>query len=157
MIITDTHVYFYNGIYSNWERCNFFDGNESFFSSEQHFMMSKAVFFCDLESISKMSKSKGSSEVKALGRQIKNYNDKHWTCVRFGFMTLANYLKFSQNPELKRELLETGSRIMVECSPEDKIWGIGLDEVNENIYDESKWQGTNLLGKALMEVRDLIK
>ena len=69
----------------------------------------------------------------------------------------VNYLKFSQNEIFKQKLLETGNRILVEASPVDKIWGVGLDENDENILDESKWKGQNLLGKALMEVRKMLK
>jgi len=74
-----------------------------------------------------------------------------------GFMKYVNYLKFTQNLEFRNQLLETENRTLVEASPYDKIWGVGLEETNDLILDEKNWLGQNLLGKALMEVRELIK
>ena len=69
----------------------------------------------------------------------------------------GNILKFSQNKELKKFLLETGDKILVEASPTDKIWGIGMDQKNPDIYNPNNWKGLNLLGFSLMHVRDIIK
>jgi ribA/ribD-fused uncharacterized protein len=93
--------------------------------------------------------------VKKLGRQIKGYDDKMWECIRQGYMTYVCYLKFSQNAELKRELLETGNRILVEASPLDKIWGVGLNE--QDAAAGIPWRGLNLLGETLMKVREMVR
>ncbi len=79
-----------------------------------------------------------------------------WDSVRFDYVVKANYLRFSQIEVDKAELLATENKIIVEASQTDKIWGIGLDVIDDRILDESKWQGQNLLGKALMKVRELI-
>ena len=72
-------------------------------------------------------------------------------------MTLALYAKFSQNPDLKAKLVATGEKVLVEASPNDKIWGIGLRPNDPNVQDPTLWKGENLLGKCLMVVRGLIK
>lgn len=161
MKITDTHVYFYQDTFSNWcRKHNLFrdplNGNIPFDTTEQAFMWWKAVFFQDSRIATLLENTTAPGHCKSLGRQIQNYDDASWYTVRFGFMTYVNLLKYRQNPDMAKELKETGSRIIVEASVEDKIWGVGLDENDPLILDDKNWQGTNLLGKALMEVRGLI-
>jgi ribA/ribD-fused uncharacterized protein len=158
MKITSTHVYFYGGIFSNWCSCEYHDplADLAFYNTEQNFMYYKAVVFHDLVTAAKIVKEKNPAEVKKYGRQVRNYNDKAWQALRYGYMVYVNYLKFSQNEELKKELLYTVDKILVEASPTDLVWGIGLAENDPSITDENMWRGTNLLGKALMEVRNMI-
>ena len=157
MITTDTHVFFFSQeeIYSNFYPCTFTENISkfSFSNTEQAFMFYKAVFFNDIESKKKISLEDNPYKVKLLGRSVENFDPVAWGCVSYGFMVYVNYLKFSQNPELKDALLSTGNKTLVEASVSDRIWGIGLRIDNPDIYEENKWQGTNLLGKALMEVR----
>ncbi len=174
MITTETHVFFYSGgtIYSNWHETpdQFSDplnGGLTFSSSETAFMWWKAVFFQD-HKIATLLEEKGltAATAKQLGRQIKGYDDKAWECVRLGFMQYVCLLKFSQNPEFEAELKATGDRILVEASPTDKVWGVGLDEEAAAArvvgYQEGRpveqwgWPGRNLLGEALMRVRSLL-
>ena len=155
MITTDTHVYFWNGIYSNWGNCHFedFSTGIKFKNSEQAFMWYKAQVFSDVETMELIQKESNPKLVKALGRQVKNFNDAMWNELRFDKMVYVNELKFSQNPYYGQILKNTGTRILVEASPYDKIWGVGLLETDPLIYDEKNWKGLNLLGKALIEVR----
>ena len=159
MHITDSHIYFYGGIYSNWyvkSRLLTDPLSGSVFdSTEQAFMWSKAIFFRDLQSAISIALQPDPREVKALGRQIEGYNDKAWNCVRLGYMTYVNYLKFSQNADLGKQLIETANRTLVEASPYDKIWGIGLSV--EEAAAGKTWNGQNLLGTALMDVRNMLK
>lgn len=159
MKTTNTHIYFYTEIYSNWNRCSFIDPNTSlkFSNSEQCFMWYKAQFFNDGLTAVKILAAPHPKENKALGREIKNYNDKAWECVRLGYMVYANYLKFNQIRDYKNQLLETGDKILVEASPHDTIWGVGLDENDSRILDKKTWMGLNLLGVALMQVRKMLK
>ena len=160
MITTDTHVYFYSGgsIYSNWHATpkQFHDplADLPFDHTEGAFMYYKAVFFHDLSVAAKAATEKDPRNVKALGRQVRRYNDKAWECVRLGYMTYVNLLKYQQNPEWGAELKATGNRILVEASPYDRIWGIGrsVDEAAAG----AEWLGRNLLGEALMTVRGLL-
>lgn len=96
-------------------------------------------------------------QIKALGRKVHNFDDTIWNKAKYSIVLNGNYLKFSQNPELREFLLSTGDDILVEASPLDAIWGIRMSENNENARNPLKWSGRNLLGFALMEVRDEIR
>lgn len=155
MIKTDTHLYFYGGqaIYSNFWPCKFTNGAVDFTTTEQAFMYYKALFMGDNSTALKILNTAHPKDCKQLGREIKFYDNSLWSDIRFGTMVYVNRLKFTQNAAFTKELIETGDRILVEASPYDKIWGIGLGLDNPDIYNQGKWQGQNLLGKALMEVR----
>jgi ribA/ribD-fused uncharacterized protein len=101
-------------------------------------------------------KGKNPKTAKALGRKVKNYDDKVWDEKRYQVMVDANMLKYSQNEDLKRMLLnkEFDGKKFCEASPKDRIWGVGLSENDPLIDDEKNWLGTNLLGKALDKVRE---
>ena len=96
-------------------------------------------------------------DAKALGRKVRGFDTERWMVGSYAYMVAVNYAKYSQNPRLRDKLLATGDKTLVEASPHDKIWGIGMSENNPNCLDETKWQGMNLLGKALMQVRKQIK
>jgi ribA/ribD-fused uncharacterized protein len=167
MKVTDTHVYFYTNLFSNWWstrdiKPQFTDSitGVTFNNTEEAFMWYKAYFFGDEETAAKIAvhalERKHPSEVKALGRLVKNYDDKKWTTVREGFMTYVNLLKYQQNEWMLTSLKNTGDRVLVEASPVDRIWGVGLVENDPLILDEKNWQGLNLLGKSLMTVRNIL-
>ena len=168
---TDTHIYFLKNWLSNFHICNIkvkiasnhhplFKNIEivsnkyhTFKNTEQIFMYRKALTFGDSEIASKILKAEDPWEAKKLGRLVKNYDDKTWDIVRYSIMYHANMHKYTQNEHLKKKLIDTYPKVLVECNPRDSIWGIGLSEDDPNIYDESKWKGKNLLGECLMEVR----
>ncbi len=159
MITTDTHVYFWRGPFSNWERRHKLildpvNDDQMFDSSEQAFMWWKAVFFQDMRIAGLVAKQPDPAIAKKLGREIKGYDDKLWACVRLGYMTYVCYFKFNQNEDLKAILLGTGDRTLVEASPLDTVWGIGIGE--EDAAAGVPWRGTNLLGIALMDVRRML-
>ncbi len=93
------------------------------------------------------------AKIKAFGRQVSGYNEDIWKRERYGLVLRGIKAKFEQNPDLMKILLSTGEAILVEASPNDKIWGIGLSATDPNIHNPRKWRGTNLLGLALMETR----
>lgn len=95
-------------------------------------------------------------QAKQLGRSIQNYDDKKWGAVRYGKMVDVLKVKFAE-PRLNEILLETGNHLIVEGSPYDRIWGVKIDWQDDRILDEANWKGQNLLGKALMEVREYYK
>jgi ribA/ribD-fused uncharacterized protein len=121
-------------------------------------MWQKANLFGDWEISNELTKPMHPKDAKALGRKVAKFDSDVWSCVGYGFMVYANYLKFTQHEDLKKELLETGDLFLVEASPYDKIWGIGLglDEDDYVLRDPLNWDGKNLLGKALVEVRSLL-
>jgi len=95
--------------------------------------------------------------IKRLGRNVNNFNQEIWDQNKFQIMVDIFKLKFSQNQELKTLLLSTGDALLVEASPFDNIWGIGLNEYDAKRKNMKDWPGENLLGKALMEVRSFLK
>jgi len=94
--------------------------------------------------------------VKGLGREVKNFDESKWNTNRERIVLEGNKLKFGQNEELRQKLIQTEEKIIVEASPSDKIWGIGMGESKAISSGESGW-GLNLLGKALMETRRILK
>lgn len=153
MKTTDKFVFFYGGFMSQWYPSQF----SGFNCAEQWMMLMKAIYFGDLESVEKICKTSNPAEQKKLGRKVKNFDPIRWNDVARDIVFAGNLLKFTQNEGLKQMLLDTGDRILVEASPYDKIWGIGLSEDDPNIEDASKWLGTNWLGHVLMEVREYFK
>ncbi len=159
MRVTNKHVFFWGEWPSNWYPCHFtvkHDGKElEFFNSEQYFMWMKAITFDDEEIAEEiLKKGKNPKTAKALGRKVKNYDDKVWDEKRCDVMLNANMLKYVQNAELNHLILgpQFDGKKFVEASPLDGIWGIKCGE-EEALDDESNWNGLNLLGKVLDEVR----
>ena len=123
----DGFTFFWRGWPGQWFRSYFKDkdGNE-YTHAEQYMMAQKAKLFGDEETFRKIMKAEKPSEQKALGREVRNFNEKVWRENRDRIVYQANVLKFMQNPKLKELLMATGDTILVEASPVDKIWGIGL-------------------------------
>ncbi|WP_211316393.1 NADAR family protein [Niabella yanshanensis] len=120
-------------------------------------MAQKTVLFANGDLFNKIIDSHTPAEAKALGRQIIGFDELIWNDHKYNIVTTGNIHKFNQHPQLAAYLANTGDSILVEASPVDRIWGIGLaqdDPYIDNIY---AWQGQNLLGFALMEVRDFLK
>ena len=122
-------------------------------NAEQYMMAHKALLFKDSVLFNKIMDEDDPSLIKALGRKIKNFDADVWNMHKFKIVLQGTRLKFNQNPELLKRLMETGERCIVEASPYDKIWGIGLRASEAVKIPEEKWPGENLLGKALMIVR----
>lgn len=166
-------LFFWGGPFSQWskkskfkihnsdwrnifEHCEFAHSIE-FASTEQAMMFGKAIVFSDLETAEKILKTDDPKEQKALGRLVKNFNDAEWDKVKFRLVTMINTAKFAQSESLRKFLLDTGHNIICEASPVDKIWGIGLSEDNPLAWDTNTWKGENLLGRALMQVRENLR
>lgn len=163
MRVTNKHVYFWGDFPSNWFPSPFVverDGKKLEFSNaEQYFMYEKAMAFGD-EDIAMRILFEGSDprQAKSLGRKVKNYNDEVWNKMRYQVMLYANMQKYLQNKDLQEKLLseELKGKGFVEASPVDGIWGIKCSEEDAK-DDESNWNGLNLLGKVLDEVRATIR
>ncbi len=133
--------------------------NHIIYPTAEHYMMAeKARLFRDDEILARILQTDNPGAAKALGRQVQNFEPQIWERHRFDIVTQGNYLKFTQNPTLQAFLLATQQRVLVEASPTDRIWGIGLPADHEAAQLPVRWRGLNLLGFALMEARDrLIK
>lgn len=150
-------ILFYDGPFSQWHYSPFTINNREFNRAEQFMMYSKAIHFHDYETALNILCEDRPDRQKALGRIVKNFIKEEWESVGYKYVVDGNIAKFSQNRNLRDILLETSGLEIVEASPTDCIWGIGIDERSKDAFDRSKWRGQNLLGKALMEVRALLR
>lgn len=142
--------------FSQWYESPFVVDGVTYKTAEHWMMAKKALLFGDLEIFQKIVISDKPGEVKDLGRRISGFDDEIWTAERYEIVKAGNLHKFKQYPELSEYLLGTGNRILVEASPVDLIWGIGLAQDHADASSPNRWLGLNLLGFALMEVRDIL-
>jgi ribA/ribD-fused uncharacterized protein len=138
---------------SQWWKADFTINIDTYCCMEQYMMAEKARLFEDDETLEKIMKSKHPKQIKDLGRQVKNFYENLWSKSRYLIILNGNYAKFIQNEELRKFLIGTKDRVLVEASPYYKIWGIGMS-ADDNVENPLSWKGLNLLGFALMEVRD---
>jgi ribA/ribD-fused uncharacterized protein len=132
--------------------------DDIYYKTAEHWMMAKkAELFSDTKMLEKILIANSPAEAKQLGRQVRNFDPAVWNENCFDIVCQGNYHKFSQHENLKEFLLNTKNRVIVEASPRDRIWGIGMGKSNENAERPQLWRGENLLGFALMEVRDKLK
>ena len=141
---------------SQWYPASFeLDG--VFYSTAEHYMMAeKARLFDDVGIEGAVMLASHPGEAKKLGRQIAAFDPRVWEQHRFDIVVKGNIAKFEQNEELRRFLIMTGNKILVEASPNDHIWGIGLGTNDPRAKNPREWKGLNLLGFALMAVRNAI-
>ena len=138
----------------NWYPSEFCIDEIHFTSMEQYMMYKKAMLFHDMGIASKILQTSDVAEIKRLGRAVSGYDENYWNGVRQIVVYQGLMAKFSQNEKLKDLLLSTGDSILAECAVKDRIWGIGLSMKDVDRLDKAKWKGQNLLGYALMLVRE---
>ena len=138
---------------SQWFPASFVVNGVQFPTAEHWMMAGKARLFGDGEMLEKILKAPDPGKAKALGRRVRGFDHEAWSAARCSLVIEGNVEKFSQNALMKRFLVNTGRRILVEASPRDQIWGIGMGASNPDATNPVKWRGTNLLGFALMETR----
>lgn len=141
---------------SQWWPCWFEVEGLYYNCTEQYMMAEKARLFGDDETRSMMMLEHNPMAIKKLGRRVRGYDDDVWRSARYGVVVKGNAAKFSQNEDLLQFLKGTAGKVLVEASPKDTVWGIGLDESHPDAINPARWHGENLLGFALMEVRDII-
>lgn len=146
-----------NGYLSNWYPSPFTADGQHYSSMEQYMMHQKALLFGDAETAAAILATNNVGKIKALGRCVQNFNDTIWNGVRQIIVYRGLLEKFRQNPDLKRQLLATHPHILAECAVMDKIWAIGLSMKDEYRLEPDLWQGQNLLGFTLMQVREQLK
>ena len=145
-----------NGFLSNWYLSDFSINGISFTSMEQYMMHQKAVCFQDENITEQILATKDVAKIKELGRCVSGYNDQYWNGVRQIIVYEGLFAKFTQNELLKKQLKDTQNAILAECAVKDCIWGIGLSMNDSNRLKPKLWKGQNLLGFALMMVRNKI-
>lgn len=149
MRVTDKYVFFWDGVFSNWYPSKFVVDGWQFENSEQYFMFEKATYFDDVETASLILEEPNPKKAKILGRGVKHFDEKAWDEVCVDSMMRAITYKFTQNEDLKIELLKYNGKTFVEASPYDKRWGVGLGEDDPLILNKENWKGKNLLGECL--------
>lgn len=142
---------------SQWWPCEFTDGDLRYCCAEQFMMAAKAHCFHDEFTQHRILAENDPAAIKKLGRQVRNFSPVLWDEKKCAIVIEGNILKFLQKPALRDFLLATGDMVLVEASPCDCIWGIGLRRDDPDSREPEKWRGENLLGFALMEVRDLLR
>lgn len=149
-------VFFWGGIFSQWYPSEFSIDRVYYETAEQYMMAEKARLFKDEKALLEIMSSSDPEVQKFWGRQVKNFDKTKWDAVCKDIVFKGNYAKFTQDPNLMREILST-TKELVEASPYDKIWGIGLKAGNPLAWSKSTWEGTNWLGEVLMKVRETIR
>ncbi len=155
-------IFFYRvgdayGAFSNWAPTPFTVDGVSFSTAEQYIMYRKCLTFGDTVTAEKLLSSDSPKEQKALGREAAGYIDSVWAGIRQTVAIRGLYAKFSQDAELKRLLLGTGDAVLVECTSNDRIWACGIDRDDDDRLSADRWKGQNILGFALMEVRNMLR
>ena len=142
-----------SGCLSQWWPSAFTVEGVPFASAEHYMMWRKALLFDDDEAAQKIVAASHPRQAKMLGRRVRGFDEQTWVDHRWEIVVAASVAKFGQRDELRDFLLGTGERVLVEASPTDRVWGIGLAATDERTADPARWRGLNLLGFALMEAR----
>lgn len=143
--------------FSQWYPCSFTAHGLTFTCAEQYMMHGKALLFADPVVAAEIMAAPHPRQHKALGRKVKGFDDAAWKREREAIVLAGNRAKFTQNPELRALLLATAGTTLVEASPYDRIWGIGLAATDPKAQDPAQWRGMNLLGKLLTQLRDELR
>lgn len=164
------YTFFYGGLLSNWAPAEFnaptfshvlehkapgeIPQGWNFNCSEQYMMLQKAICFQDWGTAWKILHSKNPAEQKSLGRQVKNFDPDQWNAIARAVVYEGCYHKFTHNKGARDYLLSIRDSLLVEASPYDKVWGIGLGEKDPRVFNPANWQGANWLGEVLTVLRD---
>jgi len=143
--------------FSQWYPAAFSVAGDTYATAEHWMMAEKARLFGNDDVRARIIAARHPDEAKKLGRQVAGFDPQVWDEQKYELVQAGNYQKFSQHLPLKEYLLTTGDRVLVEASPVDAIWGIGLGAAHPDAMQPAKWPGQNLLGFALMEVRDQLR
>ena len=159
MRTTDQFVFFWKppAPYSQWTPSVFLVDGLTYSCAEQFMMAEKARLFSDQDVCDRIMATPDPRKHKRLGRRVSGFVESIWLANRSAIVHRGSMAKFSQDPALRQALLDTGDRTLVEASPLDRIWGIGLRSTDARAEDPAQWQGLNLLGLALMQVREALR
>ncbi|NRP11357.1 N-glycosidase YbiA [Aliiroseovarius sp. xm-m-379] len=148
-----TYHFFWNGPFSQWQTCHMELDGVIFNTAEQAMMYLKAMLFDDKTVAQEILDATDPGQQKALGRKVRGFSEAQWDLHKEEIVYRINRAKYHQNKGLRRKLFQTIPHMMIEASPVDSIWGIGLDAKNAALTDPELWPGQNLLGQILTQVR----
>jgi ribA/ribD-fused uncharacterized protein len=146
-----------DGVLSQWWPCRFTVDGQTYATAEQYMMVGKARLFGDADAAAAILAEPDPAACKRLGRKVRGFDEARWAAARFELVVEGNVAKFGQSDRLRRILLGSGDDVLVEASPLDSIWGIGLAAADPRAADPRAWQGLNLLGFALVKARGLLR
>jgi ribA/ribD-fused uncharacterized protein len=149
--------FFWSGPFSQWAIRPMVIEGVTYNCCEQLMMAEKARLFGDDWAYNQIMIETDPAKQKALGRQVKGFDKDKWEAIARDVVYKGNYAKFTQHPELRAKLMATGDQEIVEASPEDRIWGIGLRSSDPRAQDKKTWRGTNWLGEAITRVREQLR
>jgi ribA/ribD-fused uncharacterized protein len=154
--MAEVFTFFWKSRLSQWQHAPFVIGGFTFTHAEQFMMYAKALLFGDRDAADRILKAPTPREQQAIGREVSGFDEAVWVLFREGIVYQANYARFSQNSEQRELLFATSGTTLVEASPHDQVWGIGLAADDPRASDRSQWCGLNLLGQALTRVREAL-
>ncbi|MFC0533686.1 NADAR family protein [Phytohabitans kaempferiae] len=143
-----------SGCLSQWWPAEFTVDGEDYRTAEHWMMAEKARLFADEEGLAAVLAAVSPGAAKAAGRKVRGFDEQRWTDARYDIVVAGNLAKFGQHAALRDFLLATGDRVLVEASPLDRVWGIGMAPGHPDVPHPLRWRGLNLLGFALMDVRE---
>jgi ribA/ribD-fused uncharacterized protein len=152
----EAFTFFWKSRLSQWHRAPFVVGGTTFTHAEQYMMYAKALLFGDREGAARVLAAETPAEQQAIGRTVRGFDESVWMLFREAIVFTGNYARFCQNPEQRELLFATRGTTLVEASPHDRVWGIGLAADDPRALDRSQWLGLNLLGEALTRVREVL-
>lgn len=154
--MAEAFTFFWKSRLSQWHRAPFALGGVAFTHAEQYMMYAKALLFGDREAAARVLAAGTPAEQQAVGRTVRGFDEAVWALFREGVVYAGNYARFGQNLDQRELLLATRGTTLVEASPHDRVWGIGLAADDPRARDRSRWLGLNLLGEALTRVREAL-
>ena len=154
--MAEAFTFFWKHRLSQWHRAPFVAGGVAFTHAEQYMMYAKAMLFGDRDAAARILAAETPREHQAVGREVRGFDESVWALFREGIAFAGNYARFGQNPDQRELLFSTRRTTLVEASPHDRVWGIGLAADDPRAADRSQWLGLNLLGEALTRVREAL-
>jgi ribA/ribD-fused uncharacterized protein len=154
--MAEEFTFFWKSRLSRWHRSTFVVGGVSFTYAEQYMMYAKALLFGDREAAERILAAETPKEQQVVGRTVRGFDEAVWVLFREGIVYVGNYARFSQNADQRELLFATRGTTLVEASPHDRVWGIGLAANDPRALDRSQWLGLNLLGESLTRVREAL-
>jgi ribA/ribD-fused uncharacterized protein len=154
--MAEAFTFFWKSKLSQWQRAPFVLGGVTFTHAEQYMMYAKALVFGDRDAADRILAADHPREQQAIGRTVRGFDESVWVLLRKGVVFAGNYERFRQNADQRELLFATRGTTLVEASPHDRVWGIGLAADDPRAQDRSQWLGRNLLGEALTRVREVL-
>ena len=154
--MAEAFTFFWKHRLSQWHRAPFVVGDVTFMNAEQYMMYAKALLIRDKKAAARILAADTPREQQAVGREVQGIDERVWALIREGIVYAGNYARFSQNSDQRELLFATRGTTLVEASPHDRVWGIGLAVDDPRALDRSQWLGLNLLGETLTRVREAL-